>query len=84
MMLLNSLLYGNRISMKYSPREIVPGRQMKFKEHCKVLFGSYVETNENPNMKNNMNPINQNYITLRTKVNLQDTHRVIFYTPGEY
>ncbi len=53
---LNSLPVAAGVSDKYSPREIVLGRKLDFKKHCKTTFGSYVEAHNDPTITNTMHP----------------------------
>jgi hypothetical protein len=45
---LYSLPVAARVSNKYSPHEIVLGRELDFTKHCKATFGSYVEAHNDP------------------------------------
>ena len=47
---LNSLPAAAGVSEKYSPHEIVLGRELNFDKHCEATFGSYVEA------RNDVNP----------------------------
>jgi hypothetical protein len=53
---LNSLPAATRVSDKYSPWEIVLGRELNFKKHCKTTFGSYVKAHNNATITNTMRP----------------------------
>ena len=55
-MWLNEIPSGKGISKKKSLNEIVIGRHIDLKYHCRVLFELYVEANDNPNITNNTPP----------------------------
>ena len=46
-MILNGAIADNGISDKYSPREIVLGREIDFKKDCKAQSGLYVKPTKN-------------------------------------
>ena len=79
---LTALKDGNGISQKYSQSEIGTGWHKEFKTHCKVVFGSYVEAHEYPNITNNMIPRNHKCITLGPTENLQGTHNLFCLNTG--
>ena len=53
---LNSLPAAVGVSDKYSPWEIVLGRELDFKKHCKTTFVSYVEAHDDLAITNTMRP----------------------------
>ena len=68
----------NGFPMKYSPRGIVTGFQLDFKNNCAVVLYSYMEAHENPNITDKSNPSTHDCISLRTAVNQQENHKVFF------
>ena len=78
-MWLNALTDGKGISHKYSPKQIVTGRHIYFKNNQRVVFRSYVEAHNDPKITNNMAPRTHECIALGTTRNIQVTHKVFFY-----
>jgi hypothetical protein len=79
---LNSLPAAAGVSDKYSPREIVLGRKIDFKKHCKATFGSYVEARNDPTITNTMRPRTFPGIFLCPTGNRQGTHKVFDINTG--
>jgi hypothetical protein len=73
---LNSLPAAAGVSNKYSPREILLGREHDFENHCKTTFSSYVEAHDNPTITNTMRPRTFPGIFLGPTGNRQGTHKV--------
>jgi hypothetical protein len=46
-MWINNMPSASGISTQYSPRELILRMQIKNKQHCRALFGSYCETIKN-------------------------------------
>ena len=49
---------------------------MDFKKHCKVVFGSYVKSHDDPKLTNNIKPRTNECIYLEQTINLQGTQKV--------
>jgi hypothetical protein len=79
---LNSLQAAAGVSDKYSPREIVLGRKLDFKKHCKITFGSYVEAHNDPTITNTMRPRMFPGIFLGPTGNCQGIHKVFDINTG--
>lgn len=45
---LNAFLLESGISDKYSPSELILQRGIDFTKHCRIPFGTYVETHDDP------------------------------------
>ena len=56
---------------------------MYFKKHCKVVFGSYVESHNDTTITNNINPRSYEFISLGPIVNLQRIRMVFFLNTGK-
>ena len=63
-MWLSAMPAGKGFSHKYYSREIVTGKHIDFKNHCRGVCGCYVEAQDGPNITNNMNPRTHEYIAL--------------------
>jgi hypothetical protein len=79
---LNSLPVATGVSDKYSPREIILGRELDFKKYCKATFGSYTEAHNNPTITNTMHPCTFPVIFLGPTGNHQGTHKVFDIKTG--
>jgi hypothetical protein len=79
---LNSLPAPPGVSNKYSPREIVLGRKLNFKKHCKATFGSYVKAHNDPTITNTMRPRTFPGTFLGPTGNRQGTHKVFNINTG--
>ena len=62
--------------------EIVTDWNLDFKNHYRVVFGSYVEAHDNPSITNNINTITHKCIELGPTGNLQGTHKVFCLKMG--
>jgi hypothetical protein len=79
---LNSLPAATGVSDKYSPWEIILGRELDFEKHCKTTFGSNVEAHDNPTITNTMRPRTFPGIFLGPTGNRQGTHKVFNINTG--
>ncbi len=79
---LDSLPAAAGVSDKYSPWEIVLGRELDFKKHCKTTFGSYVEAHNDPTIMNTMHPQMFPGIFLGRTGNRQGTHKIFNINTG--
>jgi hypothetical protein len=79
---LNSLLAAAGVSDKYSPWEIVLGRKINFKKHCKATFSSYAKAHNDPTITNTMRPRTFPRIFLGLTGNRQGTHKVFDINTG--
>ncbi len=79
---LNSLPAAAGVSNKYSPWEIVLGRELNFEKHCKTTFGSYVKAHNNLTITNTMRPQTFPGIFLGPTGNRQGTHKVFDINTG--
>ncbi len=79
---LNSLPAAAGVSKKYSPREIVLGRELDFNKHCKATFGSYVEAHKDPTITNTMRSCTFPGVFLGPTDNCQGTHKVFDINTG--
>jgi hypothetical protein len=79
---LNSLPAAAGVSDKYSPWEIILGRELDFKKHCKTTFGSYAEARDDPTITNTMRPQTFPGIFLGPTGNHQGTHKVFDINTG--
>jgi hypothetical protein len=79
---LNSLPAATGVSDKYSPHNIVLGRELDFTKHCKATFGSYVEAHDNPTITNTMCLCTFPGIFLGPTGNCQGTHKVFDINMG--
>ena len=82
-MWLNSFPRKGGISNTLSPRTIVNGTQFDFNKHCKCEFGSYVQTHDDSNIKNNMNPRTTGAICLGPTGNAQGTYKFMNLNSGK-
>ena len=76
-MWLNAMPSNKIISEKYSPRELVTGREMDYTKHCKSIFGAYVESSKYDVVSNNTKPRTHECITLVPSGNIQGLENVI-------
>ena len=66
--------------MKYSPIYIVTRHHMYFKKHYRVVFVSYVEVHDHPEVTNKMIPRIHEFISLKSTVNLKFFQDFSVYT----
>ncbi len=79
---LNSLPAAARVSKKYSPHEIVLGRELDFDKHCKATFGSYVKAHKDPTITITMRSCTFPGIFLGPTGNCQGTHKIFDINMG--
>ena len=79
---LNCMVNKLGISDVLSPREILQKRKLDFKTHFGMLFGSYVEAHEDPDVTNTMRPRTYPAIYLGNTNNVQGTKKVFDLTTG--
>ena len=72
----------NGISQVYSPREIVTGRTLEYKLHCKANFGQYVHAHHDPDKTNGMQNRTFPGIYLGPTGNMQGTVKVLDLNTG--
>ena len=77
---LNAFPHCDGISQTLSPREIVTRMSVDFTKHCKVEFGSYVQTHEHSD--NSMNDRTIGAIALRPSGNAQGGHYFLSLNTG--
>ena len=78
---LNSFPRKNGISNVLSPRAIVVGAKINYHSHCKLEFGTYVQTHEQHD--NSMMPRTTGAIALRPSGNSQGGHYFFSLTTGK-
>ena len=78
---LNSFPSTGGISETLSPREIVLRQTLDYNKHCKLEFGSYVQTHEQHN--NSMATRTTGAIALRPTGNAQGGHDFMSLTTGQ-
>jgi hypothetical protein len=69
---LNSFPHKDSVYPTNSPRAIMTGQKITYDKHCKVEFGTYVQTHEKHN--NSMEPRTSGAIALRLSGNKQGGH----------
>ena len=57
---------------------------MDFKKHFRVVFGSYVEAHDDPNITNSMAPSTHEFIALRPTGNIKMMQKVFFLNSGNF
>ena len=70
-MWINAVPHRNGVSTTMSPREIVLGVKMDFKQHCRVRFGMYVEVRVDKVITNTLHDRTEECIALGPTGNLQ-------------
>jgi Reverse transcriptase (RNA-dependent DNA polymerase) len=78
---LNSFPRKHGISDALSPRAIVVGAKVNYNNHCKLEFGTYVQTHEQHD--NSMTPRTTGAIALRPSGNAQGGHYFFSLTSGK-
>lgn len=81
-MWLNVFPIKNRISDKFSPREIVTRQTLDFSKHCRTPFGSYCEVHDEPTLLNSMRPQTHPAIALGPTSNIQGTYKLFCLKKG--
>jgi hypothetical protein len=56
---------------------IVHGRGIDYEKHCKYAFGSYIQANDDPKIKNSNSPRTLDCIYLRYSDNIQGGHELL-------
>ena len=79
---LNTFLVRSGISSTYSPRELLVRWQLDYKEHCRVLPGTYCEVHAEPMPTNTMTPQTHECIALGPMGNLQGSIKFYCLTTG--
>eukprot|EP00957_Ditylum_brightwellii_P131874 10056653-Ditylum_brightwellii.AAC.1 len=68
---LNAFAPKSGISSTYSPRAIVRGTHLTYKNHCKIPFGAYAQMHEDNSPTNSMDDRTIGDIALGPSFNLQ-------------
>ena len=77
---LNAFPVAKGVSQELSPRTMLTGQQVDYKQHCRYQFGEYVQTHEEHN--NSMNPRTVGAIALRPVGNGQGSFDFLSVTTG--
>ena len=77
---LNSLPQKNGLYSELSPRTIVTGQKLDFKQHCHFQFGEYVQTHEEHD--NSMSPRTVGALALRPTGNAQGSFYFMSLSTG--
>ena len=77
---LNSLPQKNGLYSELSPRTIVTGQKLDFKQHCHFQFGEYVQTHEEHD--NSMSPRKVGALALRPTGNAQGSFYFMSLSTG--
>jgi hypothetical protein len=72
---LNAFPPKGGVSSTISPRNIMTGVPFDFNKHCRLWFGSYVQTHEDPSPTNTQNARTVGAICLGPTGNLQGSHK---------
>ena len=80
---LNNFPPKGGISKTISPRMLLTGVKFDYNKHCKVEFGSYVQTHEEHEPRNSMKERTTGAIALRNSNNIQGTHRFMSLNTGK-
>jgi len=78
---LNSFLHKDGVHATMSPRAIMTGQRIIYDKHCKLEFGTYVQTHEKHN--NSMEPRTSGAIALRPSGNEQVGHYFLSLHTGK-
>jgi hypothetical protein len=81
-MWLNNFPTRDRISMDYSPRELILCHQLSYKRHCRAPFGAYCETHEENSPTNSMKSRAIPTICLGPTGNFQGTYNFLNLLSG--
>ena len=78
---LNSFLHKDGVHSKISPRAIMMGQRITYDKHCRLEFGTYVQTHEKHD--NSLEPRTSGAIALRPSGNEQGGHYFISLHTGK-
>jgi len=78
---LNSFIHKDGVHATMIPRAIMTGQRITYNKHCKLEFGTYVQTHEKPN--NFMEPRTSGTIALRLSRNKQVGHYFLSLHTGK-
>jgi len=78
---LNSFPHKDGVHLTISPRAIMTGQKITYNKHCKVEFGTYVQTYKKHN--NSMEPKTSGAIALRPSGNKQRGHYFLSLLTGK-
>jgi len=78
---LNSFPHKNGVHATMSPRAIMTGKRITYDKHCKLEFGTYVQTHKKHN--NSMDPRTPGAIALRPTGNEQGGHYFLSLHTGK-
>ena len=82
-MFLNDFPPKSGLSKTYSPRIIMTGKALDWKNSCKLNFGAYAQVHEDRNVTNTLEERTQEAICLGPTGNLQGTHNFFSIRSGE-
>ena len=66
-----------------SPRSLISGVPLDFKKHCQLVFGSYAQTHEEPDLTNSLNTRTVGAICLGPTGNLQGSYKFFSLHSGK-
>ena len=72
---LNAFTVQNGVSEVYLPWSIVVHPKLSWKQHCKVLFGTYYKVHDEPDPSNDMTLQNHEGVALGYTENIQGTYK---------
>lgn len=81
-MWMNAFLVKLGVSSEFSPREIVIRQKLDFAKHCKVGFGCYCKTYDEPTPSNDLKPRTHHTICPGPTGNLQGTYKFFCLDTG--
>ena len=80
---LNAFPSKSGVSMNHSPQKIITGQQLDYKKQCKLSFGSYVQTHEEPTPSNTQMARTIGAIALGPTGNLQGAYKFLNLRTGK-
>ena len=80
---LNAFPPKSGVSSTHSPCKIITGQQVEFKKHCKLPFGAYVQTHEEPTPSNTQQARTIGAIALGPTGNLQGSYKFLNLRSGK-
>ena len=80
--MLNALPRSAGVSQVYSPREIVTGKRLDFKKHCKIAPGDYCLVHEERLTTNTMQPRASRAVAIGISSNMQGAYQFLMLDTG--
>eukprot|EP00957_Ditylum_brightwellii_P021803 1645334-Ditylum_brightwellii.AAC.1 len=80
---LNDALPMRGLSSIISPRALVMGREVDYRKHCRIPFGTYAQVNDKPSPSNSMTLRTSRSIALGLGANLQGGYKFLSLRTGQ-